>query len=102
MKRFLAVPALFLAASAMAECPASLPDSRPAIPDGEQASRVEMYRAQGAVNAYVDRIESFLDCRVGLHPLQQSRGIYLAEAAADAYNTEQAKFRARERMLADN
>ena len=102
MKRLLAVPALFLAASAMAECPARMPADQPSVPNGEQASAVEMYEAQQAVNAYVDAIETYLDCRTGLHPLQTSRSIYLAESAADAYNTELAKFRVQERMLADN
>jgi len=102
MKHLLAIPALVLATRAMAECPASMPTSQPAIPSGEEATHEQMYEAQVAVNQYVDAIESYLDCRAELHPLQHSRGIYLAETTASAFNSELASFRARENMLATN
>lgn len=102
MKHLLAIPALMLASSAMAECPASMPSNQPAIPSGQEATHEQMYEAQVAVNQYVDAIENYLDCRSELHPLQRSRSIYLAETTADAFNGELASFRARENMLATN
>lgn len=102
MKHLLAIPAFVLAANAMAECPAALPSEAPAIPSGQSATHEEMYNAQVAINAYVDAIENYLDCRSELHPLQHSRSVYLAETAAEAYNAELTKFRARENMLATN
>ncbi|GAB3280504.1 hypothetical protein [Parahaliea aestuarii] len=102
MKQLLAIPALVLAAGAMAECPAQFPSDAPAVPSGQAATHEQMYEAQVAVNAYVEAIENYLDCRSELHPLQQSRSLYLAESVADSYNAELAKFRARENMLATN
>lgn len=102
MKHLLAIPALFFAAGAMAECPASMPSSAPAIPNGQEATHEQMYEAQVAVNEYVHAIEAYLDCRSELHPLQHSRSVYLAEAAAESYNVELNKFRAQENMLATN
>lgn len=102
MKSLLAIPALLLATSAMADCPASMPSSQPAVPSGDSATHEQMYEAQKAVNEYVDAIENYLDCRSELHPLQQSRSVYLAEAVAQSYNSELAKFRARENMVATN
>ncbi|MBN7795676.1 hypothetical protein [Parahaliea mediterranea] len=102
MKHLLAVPALVFAANAMAQCPASMPESTPVVPNGQEASHEEMYHAQVAVKDYVDAIETYLDCRSELHPLQHSRSVYLAETMADSYNAELAKFRARENMLATN
>ncbi len=102
MKHLLAIPALLFASHTFAECPATLPQSQPVIPDGATVSHEVMYEAQEAVREYVETIEQYLECRAGVHPLQNARYVYLAETVADAYNAELNEFRARDNMVATN
>ena len=82
MKKLLVLPALFLAANTWASCPASMPQEAPAVPNG---------------------VEAYLGCRsASLHPLVHNRAVYLAETAAESWNTALHSFRQRENMLATN
>lgn len=103
MKKLLVLPALFLAANTWASCPASMPQEAPAVPNGQTASIEEMHAAQQAVSHYVAGVEAYLGCRsASLHPLVHNRAVYLAETAAESWNTALHSFRQRENMLATN
>lgn len=103
MKKLLALPVLLLATNSWASCPASMPQEAPAIPNGQTASIEEMHAAQEAVSDYVAGVEAYLGCRSAtLHPLMHNRVVYLAETAAESWNTALHSFRQRENMLATN
>lgn len=101
MKRFfLASTLAFAATGALADCIAPLPRVTPAIPDGKSASADVMAQAGDDVRRYVRGLESYLNCRSALPPLQHNYLVDQAEAVAGAYNDELARFFGREEMLA--
>jgi hypothetical protein len=102
IKHLMAIPTLLFAAHASAGCPTSFPAEQPIVPDGKSASEAEMYRAQVAVKAYVDTIETLLECRTGLIPLQQNRGVFLAEQVANDYNEALQEYREKASLAAAN
>lgn len=102
IKQLIAIPTLLFAAYANAECQRSFPDELPIVPQGKFASEAEMHQAQLAVKAYVDSIETALACNAHLVPLQQNRGVFLAEQAAASYNTQLQAYREREGLVATN
>jgi hypothetical protein len=102
IRQLIAIPTLLFAAYASAECPRTFPTQQPIVPDGKFASEAEMHRAQVAVKAYVDSIETSLACNTRLITLQQNRGVYLAEQAAASYNTQLQAYRDKEGLLATN
>ena len=96
MKYSLALSLFLLSATAVAECPRSLPDAAPALPDGASASAETMLSAQTATQAYVVAIESYLECWEPLLSSVSHNGLVVrATNAADAYNRELQGFRQR-------
>ena len=79
--------ALALAAQAQAECPQTMPETQPAIPDGANASENAMRSAQSAVNSYIATGDAFLACR-DLHPMLHNRLRAKLVEVATAYNRE--------------
>lgn len=103
MKRLLIASMLaFSATSSLADCPAPLPRDVPAIPDGTTSSAAVMAQAGEQVRHYVRALETYLDCRESLHPLQYNYLVDQAETVAGAYNDELASFFGRDDMLANN
>ena len=110
MKHLLAISTLILSTNSWAVCerpvdrPANYP---PAIPDGNTASRQDMYAAEDVTRAYVRTIENYLECysyryeKPQFH-MQHNRLVGMAQGAADTYNTELLKYRAREMATASN
>ncbi|MEM9383939.1 MAG: hypothetical protein AAGA68_02690 [Pseudomonadota bacterium] len=58
----LTVLALALAGSAFAQESCRKPQSSVNIPDGQSASKDEMIQAQTAVNAFLDEMNTYLEC----------------------------------------
>ena len=103
MKRLLLASTLVCASvGALADCPAPLPRDVPSIPDGASASAELMAQAGEEVRRYVRALETYLDCRDSLHPLQYNYLVDKAETVAGDYNNELASFFGREDMLATN
>lgn len=101
MKRLLLASALICASvGALADCPAPLPRDVPSIPDGASASAELMAQAGEDVRRYVRALETYLDCRDSLHPLQYNYLVDRAETVAGDYNSELASFFGRDDMLA--
>ncbi len=101
MKRILiASMCVFGSASSLADCFAPQPRVMPVIPDGTSASAAVMAQAGDDVRRYVRTLESYLDCRDSLHPLQHNYLVDKAETLAAEYNEELASFFGREEMLA--
>lgn len=103
MKVLLAIPALVFATHAAAECAATRPSEAPEVPAGATASKLEMYQAQTATQAYVDQVAEFLNCREkALSTLEHD---YLADKAFEAaieYNEELKAFRRTQEAVAAN
>jgi len=110
MKHLLAVSALILSTNSWAVCeqPVDRPaKSPPAIPDGNTASRQDMYTAEDLTRAYVRTIENYLDCYSFRYnkphfSMQYNLLVGMAQNAADTYNGELRKFRTRETATASN
>ena len=89
MKVLLAIPAILFATHAAADCGVTRPAEAPEVPSGVTASKLEMYEAQKATQAYVDQVAEFLKCRE--KALTTVEHDYLADKAFDAamdYNNE--------------
>ncbi len=86
-KPLLLSAALACAAQAQAECPQTMPEIQPAIPDGANATESTMLSAQAAVNGYVAQGDAFLACR-DLHPMLHNRLRAKLIQVATAYNRE--------------
>jgi hypothetical protein len=97
--------ALALTAQAACESPAM-----PAIPDGATAEEAEMVEAQGAVRAFVEQSNAYLDCLVGEAKQgeetddattkqkrldQYNAGADAMQQVADGFNAELREFKAR-------
>lgn len=96
MKPILALALTLLAGTAAAACPRALPETPPAVPDGNSASADAMYEAQNATNDYVGTIESYLQCWDPLITAPNyNRLVDRAEQAAEAYNLELNRYRRR-------
>lgn len=101
MKKYLMASVLLAAASgAVAECPSSLPETAPAIPQGLSASEMMMVQSGEAVRDYVRTVEAYLECRSSLHALHHNHLVSQAEAVAGAYNAELTSYLRRQEMLA--
>ena len=99
----LTAPILSLSLQAGADCLAPLPGDAPVVPDGSTADGTEMRTAQLEVNAYVDTIEQFLDCRGDRLPDGVYNGLVRrAEEAADDYNDALKTYMSRQATVADN
>ena len=96
MKYSLALSLFLFSATALAECPRSLPDAAPAVPDGATASAETMLSAQTATRQYVENIEGYLECWEPMLTSVSHNGLVnRAMSAADAYNRELQRFRQR-------
>lgn len=92
----------FSATRSLADCPAPLPRDVPAIPDGSTSSAAVMAQAGEDVRRYVRAMETYLDCRDSLNPLQYNYLVDQAETVAGAYNDQLASFFGSDDMLANN
>ncbi|MEP4146169.1 MAG: hypothetical protein ABJL54_03050 [Halioglobus sp.] len=103
MKSLLAVPFLFIALNAAADCNSQRPGDAPVIPEGATATRVQMEQAQVNAKAYVDSVASFLDCRrKEINDMTHNFFVYSATGTAEAYNEALAQYAQREEALAMN
>lgn len=103
MKSLLALPFLFIALNAAADCNSHRPSEAPVIPEGSLATRVQMEQAQIDAKAYVDSVSSFLDCRrKEINAMTHNFFVYSAIDTAEAYNEALAQYAQREETLAMN
>lgn len=99
MKPMIALTLILLAGTATAECPRSLPETLPTVPDGTSASAEAMHEAQSATKKYVSTIESYLQCWEPLIPnTYHNLLVDRAEEAAQAYNSELGRYRQRGKL----
>jgi hypothetical protein len=99
----IAVIATTFALKASARCPFTAPDTMPSIPDGASASTASMQDAMVEVRAYVRTSEKFLDCRGSMLSSSHYSEVFdNAALAANAFNTQLARFRERNDTLASN
>ena len=103
MKFLLTIPAILFATHAAAECGVTRPAEAPEVPSGVTASKLEMYEAQKATQAYVDQVAEFLKCREkAMSTLEHD---YLADKAFDAamdYNDELKAYQRTQEAIASN
>ncbi len=103
MKVLLAIPAILFATHAAADCGVTRPAEAPEVPSGVTASKLEMYEAQKATQAYVDQVAEFLKCREkAMSTLEHD---YLADKAFDAamdYNDELKAYQRNQEAIASN
>lgn len=101
MKQAIALTALLFSFNAAAGCPFAVPAQAPAIPDQEAATEQSMHDAMTAIQAYVQTIEAYLDCRdLAFSDRIHNKMVDKASASADAYNRELLRFRQRDEVLA--
>lgn len=62
MKTFLAIPAMFIAINAAAQCPADRPSNMPELEISYSSSKIELFEAQAQTQAYVNSVVSYLNC----------------------------------------
>ncbi len=105
MKSTIALATLLFSLSATAgeQCPSSLPDHLPALPDGSVATEEAMFEAQAAYQDYVTTIERYLECYSLLisdatHNMLLDRAVF----AAARYNDELKAYRAHQDLVAQN
>lgn len=87
MKSFLAIPAMFIAINAAAQCPAEHPINKPELEVSYSSSKVELFAAQTQAQAYVDSVVSYLNCRDRrMTSLEVNFYVEAAENVAEQYN----------------
>ncbi|MEP5321220.1 hypothetical protein [Marinobacter alexandrii] len=103
MKSLLAIPALFVALNATADCNAQRPTEAPVMPEGATATRIQMETAQTEAKTYVDSVSAFLSCsRKEINDMTHNFFVYSAVETADAYNQALAQYVQREEAVAMN
>ena len=103
MKSLLAIPALFVALNATADCNSQRPTEAPIIPEGATATRVQMELAQRDAKTYVESVSAFLNCsRKEINDMTHNFFVYSAEETAAAYNQALAQYVQREETVAMN
>ena len=103
MKALLAVPAMLVAINAAADCPVERPTNAPEMPVAAVASKAQMYAAQAETQAYVDRVEAFLNCRQAyLNDMEHNFFVVAAEQAAHDYNQTLRAYRQQQEAVASS
>ncbi|MEH6587371.1 MAG: hypothetical protein V7720_12480 [Halioglobus sp.] len=103
MKAFLAIPAMFIAINAAAQCPAERPSTKPELEVSYSSTKTELFAAQTQAQAYVDSVVSFLNCQDRrLSPLEFNFYVVAAEDMAAQYNEVLRAYRQNKEALAIN
>jgi hypothetical protein len=82
-------------------CFAKRPGDLPALPDGTQASYVQMHEAQREAEKYLLQAQAYMDCGVMNHRQHDALAAKV-EAFSERYNEEMIKFQVRARAVAGN
>ena len=94
---------LFSMTALATECPESIPQAMPAMPDGATATEAGMFEAQQDMRAYVNDIVSFVECRAPvLRDSVHNMLVDQAEAGAGSYNRELRRYLERQALLAQS
>lgn len=102
MKAMLAIPAMFIAINAAAECPAQRPTEAPAVPTAVNATESDMVAAQIATQAYVENVINFVHCRQDyITDLEHNFFIASARSAAESYNETLREYNQREAVASN-
>ncbi|QFU74203.1 hypothetical protein EY643_00260 [Halioglobus maricola] len=97
MKTLLSIPLFIAATHVSAACYSERPSEAPVLADGSVASKAEMLKSQEAVNDYVAKIRTFLDCNKSrLDDLEHNFYVNEAYSVAGAYNAELQEYRTRD------
>ncbi|MCB1729432.1 MAG: hypothetical protein KDI21_03035 [Halieaceae bacterium] len=99
MRAMMMIPAMFLAMNVAAQCPVTKPRTLPVIPDAAVATEREMYDAQLAVEAFIERSELYLECSY-MNSRQHNTLVSQLEIVAEQYNRELNEYRERQRLVA--
>lgn len=103
MKSLLAIPTLFIALNAAADCQTARPSEAPIMPEAATATRVQMEQAQIDAQSYVDSVTAFLECRrKEVNDMTHNFFVYSAVETAENYNQVLAQYNQREETIAMN
>lgn len=100
MRAMMMIPAMCLAMNVAAECPVTKPRMLPDIPDAAVATEQEMYRAQLAVEEFIERGEAYLQCSY-MNSRQYNTLLAQLEIVATQYNRELNEYREQQRLVAE-